>query len=61
MRTNTQILLASMFHDVESDFNNRELPAVHGHLLFMSSSPFAVGHFLAAYANDTSGIFKKIF
>lgn len=44
--TCTQTLLASMFLDLETHFNNRELPAVHGHLLFIRSSFSALGHFL---------------
>ena len=58
MRANTQILLASMFLDEETHFNNGELLAVPDHLLFISSSLFALGHFLLLYASGTGGIFQ---
>lgn len=56
MHRNTQILLASMFLDVETHFNNRELPAVPGHILFISFFSLCTRTLSAGYDSDTSGI-----
>lgn len=55
----TQIVLASMFLDVESHFNNRELPAAPGHLLFIMLFSLRTGTHFASCASDTSGIFPS--